>query len=73
MLVFMLQNILKSNNNIIFLVKVSSRIRILTLFSGLSLQAHYLVSISFKAERKKKVKQKSKMQKIFCINSCCKP
>lgn len=72
MLVFMLQNILKFNNNIIFLMKVSSRIRILTLFSRLSLQAHYLVSISFKTEKKKK-KIKSKMLKVFCINSCCKP
>lgn len=53
MLVFMQQNIL-SNNNIIFLMKVSSRIRILTPFPGLSLLAHYLVSIPFKTERKKK-------------------
>lgn len=72
MLVFMLQNILKFNNNIIFLMKVSSRIIFITLFQGLSLQAHYLVSISFKAERKKKTK-KSKTQKIFCVNNCCKP
>lgn len=58
MLVFMLQNILKFNNNIIFLMKVSSRIIFITLFPGLSLQAHYLVSISFKAERKKESKTK---------------
>lgn len=59
MLVFMQQNIL--SNNIIFLMKVSSRIRILTLFPGLSLLAHYLVSISFKAERKKKSKTIKKL------------
>lgn len=38
MLFFMLQNILKFNNNIIFLINISSRTKILTLITGLSLQ-----------------------------------
>jgi len=45
MLIFLLQNILSFNNNIIFLTEVSKKQNIiLGLLRGLSLQVHYLIT-----------------------------